>query len=249
MVRSGRNTLEDIVDGACNRMESIINNWSKVKSADVIKPALEKEKQKLLTREFKRAVEELGQSAERMTKNSVKDFMTEAEEVLMKFLPDIDSDEVVKKISSKVDIEIENAELFSYRSQEEGKKNPIFSVLENGLTMVAGGAIGVGLKEGLKAGYHAITHEKKKEEMLNALMDIRNMDMSPYLDTIFSKKEQLIAVIKTAFITDLIEPIQSQVEDVLSNTHQREQEKADAELKVAQLKEDLSIIKTQLAAI
>lgn len=246
LVRTGKNNLEDIVDASCNRMESIINNWSKVKSVDVIKPDLEKETQRLMTRDIKRAVEEMSSSAERNTKIAVQDFMTEAEEILMKYLPEVDSDDVVRSVSSKIDLEIQNSDLFSYCGGDAQNKNGIYGVLANGAIMVLGGAVGIGIKEGLKAGYHAITHEKKREELLGHLMKLRNMDMTPYLDTVFSRKNELIGIIKKAFITDLVEPIEEQVQEILSNTKQREDEKKKTEETVSNLHGELVKVSQEL---
>ena len=246
LVRTGKNNLEDIVDASCNRMESIINNWSKVKSVDVIKPDLEKETQRLMTRDIKRAVEEMSSSAERNIKIAVQDFMTEAEEILMKYLPEVDSDDVVRSVSSKIDLEIQNSDLFSYGGGDTQNKNGIYGALANGAIMVLGGAVGIGIKEGLKAGYHAITHEKKREELLGHLMELRNMDMTPYLDTVFSRKNELIGIIKKAFITDLVEPIEEQVQEILSNTKQREDEKKKTEETVSNLHGELAKVSQEL---
>lgn len=246
LVRTGKNNLEDIVDASCNRMESIINNWSKVKSVDVIKPDLEKETQRLMTRDIKRAVEEMSSSAERNTKIAVQDFMTEAEEILMKYLPEVDSDDVVRSVSSKIDLEIQNSDLFSYGGGDAQNKNGIYGALANGAIMVLGGAVGIGIKEGLKAGYHVITHEKKRAELLGHLMELRNMDMTPYLDTVFSRKNELIGIIKKAFITDLVEPIEEQVQEILSNTKQREDEKKKTEETVSNLHGELAKVSQEL---
>ena len=246
LVRIGKNNLEDIVDASCNRMESIINNWPKVKSVDVIKPDLEKETQRLMTRDIKRAVEEMSSSAERNTKIAVQDFMTDAEEILMKYLPEVDSNDVVRSVSSKIDLEIQNSDLFSYVGGDAQNKNGIYGVLANGAIMVLSGAVGIGIKEGLKAGYHAITHEKKREELLGHLMELRNMDMTPYLDTVFSRKNELIGIIKKAFITDLVEPIEEQVQEILSNTKQREDEKKKTEETVSNLHGELARVSQEL---
>lgn len=246
LVRTGKNNLEDIVDASCNRMESIINNWSKVKSVDVIKPDLEKETQRLMTRDIKRAVEEMSSSAERNIKIAVQDFMTDAEEILMKYLPEVDSNDVVRSVSSKIDLEIQNSDLFSYVGGDAQNKNGIYGALANGAIMVLGGAVGIGIKEGLKAGYHAITHEKKREELLGHLMELRNMDMTPYLDTVFSRKNELVGIIKKAFITDLVEPIEEQVQEILSNTKQREDEKKKTEETVSNLHGELAKVSQEL---
>lgn len=246
LMRSGKNNLEDILDSACNRMESIIKNSSKFRSIDVIKPELEKEKQRLLTRDLKRAVDEIAQSAERSMKNAVQDFMTDAEEVLMRFLPEVDSSEVVSKIQSRIINDIENKDLFAYNEEVE-EKNKNLAIIENGLTMVLGGAIGIGIKEGLKAGYHALTHEKKVEEMLQNLRTVRNMDVQPFIDSAFASKNAIVKSVKDAFITQLVERIQAKVEEILSDTRNIEERRSEAESKLASLNEALNLINAQIA--
>ena len=199
-----------------------------------------------MTRDIKRAVEEMSSSAERNIKIAVQDFMTDAEEILMKYLPEVDSNDVVRSVSSKIDLEIQNSDLFSYVGGDAQNKNGIYGALANGAIMVLGGAVGIGIKEGLKAGYHAITHEKKREELLGHLMELRNMDMTPYLDTVFSRKNELIGIIKKAFITDLVEPIEEQVQEILSNTKQREDEKKKTEETVSNLHGELAKVSQEL---
>ena len=172
--------------------------------------------------------------------------MTEAEEILMKYLPEVDSDDVVRSVSSKIDLEIQNSDLFSYGGADAQNKNGIYGALVNGAIMVLGGAVGIGIKEGLKAGYHAITHEKKREELLGHLMELRNMDMTPYLNTVFSRKNELIGIIKKAFITDLVEPIEEQVQEILSNIKQREDEMKKTEETVSNLHGELAKVSQEL---
>lgn len=247
-MRSGRNNLEDILDAACNRMETIIKNSSKFKSLDVIKPDIEKEKQRLLTRDFKRAVDEIAQTVERNTKNAVQDFMTDAEEVLMKYLPDIDSDAVVSRIKAKVINDIEDRGVFEY---EEAlvEKNKAFSAIENGLTMFLGGAVGIGIKEGLKAGYHAISHEKKVQEMLQNLLTVRNMDLQPFLNSAFISKDAIIQSVKRSFIAELVEPLEKKVEEILADTQGRENKRIEAETHLSELKDCLVTINKQIAEL
>ncbi len=247
LVRKGKVELEDILDASCNRMESIIKNWPLLKAVDSIIPDLQKETQQLISRDLKRAIEGMGQSAETKTKNTVRDFMTEAEEVLMKFLPEIDSEEVIRGISSSVDLSIDDADLFKFGSQDGDDDDDITfwsvagSLIENFLQGYTFGAYGV-----VK---NAFTHDETQRELLAHVNELRQMDLTDYLDSVFGKKDNLITQIKDALITSLIHPMQAQVEEILANTQKREDDLKEAEQALEGLKQKVKRIASQFDEI
>lgn len=247
LVRKGKVELEDILDASCNRMESIIKNWPLLKAVDSIIPDLQKETQQLISRDLKRAIEGMGQSAETKTKNTVRDFMTEAEEVLMKFLPEIDSEEVIRGISSSVDLSIDDADLFKFGSQDENDDDDITfwsvagSLIEDFLQGYTFGAYGV-----VK---NAFTHDETQRELLAHVNELRQMDLTEYLDSVFGKKDNLITQIKDALITSLIHPMQAQVEEILANTQKREDDLKEAEQALEGLKQKVKRIASQFDEI
>ena len=246
LVQKGKNELEDIVDASCNRLESVIKNWPRLKSVDSITPELQKETQQLISRDLKRAIERLGQSAERTTKNTIRDFMTDAEEVLMKFLPEVDSEEVIRGISSSVDLSIEDADLFKFGSHEGDDDDITFwsvagTLIESFIQGYTFGAYGV-----VK---NAFTHDETQRELLAHVNELRQMDLTEYLDSVFGKKDNLITQIKDALITSLIHPMQAQVEEILANTQKREDDLKEAEQALEGLKQKVKRIASQFDEI
>lgn len=247
LVQKGKNELEDIVDASCNRLESVIKNWPRLKSVDSITPELQKETQQLISRDLKRAIERLGQSAERTTKNTIRDFMTDAEEVLMKFLPEVDSEEVIRGISSSVDLSIEDADLFTFGSQDGDDDDDITfwsvagTLIESFIQGYTFGAYGV-----VK---NAFTHDETQRELLAHVNELRQMDLTDYLDSVFGKKDNLITQIKDALITSLIHPMQAQVEEILANTQKREDDLKEAEQALEGLKQKVKRIASQFDEI
>ena len=246
LVQKGKNELEDIVDASCNRLESVIKNWPRLKSVDSITPELQKESQQLISRDLKRAIERLGQSAERTTKNTIRDFMTDAEEVLMKFLPEVDSEEVIRGISSSVDLSIEDADLFKFGSHEGDDDDITFwsvagTLIESFIQGYTFGAYGV-----VK---NAFTHDETQRELLAHVNELRQMDLTEYLDSVFGKKDNLITQIKDALITSLIHPMQAQVEEILANTQKREDDLKEAEQALEGLKQKVKQIASQFDEI
>ena len=246
LVQKGKNELEDIVDASCNRLESVIKNWPRLKSVDSITPELQKETQQLISRDLKRAIERLGQSAERTTKNTIRDFMTDAEEVLMRFLPEVDSEEVIRGISSSVDLSIEDADLFKFGSHEGDDDDITFwsvagTLIESFIQGYTFGAYGV-----VK---NAFTHDETQRELLAHVNELRQMDLTEYLDSVFGKKDNLITQIKDALITSLIHPMQAQVEEILANTQKREDDLKEAEQALEGLKQEVKRIASQFDEI
>lgn len=247
LVRKGKEELEDILDASCNRMESVIKNWPLLKSVDSIIPDLQKETQQLISRDLKRAIERMGQSAERTTKNTVRDFMTDAEEVLMKYLPEVDSEEVIREISSSIDLSIEDADLFKFGSQDGDDDDDITfwsvagTLIESFLQGYTFGAYGV-----VK---NAFTHDQTQRELLAHVSEIRQMDLTEYLDSVFGKKDNLISQIKDSLITSLIGPMQVQVDDILANKQKREDDLKGAEQTLESLKQKAKLIASQFEEI
>ena len=246
LVRKGKEELEDILDASCNRMESVIKNWPFFKSVDSIIPDLQKETQQLISRDLKRSIERMGQSAERTTKNTVRDFMTDAEEVLMKYLPEVDSEEVIREISSRVDLSIEDADLFKFGSQDGDDDDITFwsvagTLIESFIQGYTFGAYGV-----VK---NAFTHDQTQRDLLAHVNELRQMDLTEYLDSVFGKKDNLISQIKDSLITSLIGPMQVQIEDILANKQKREDDLKMAEQTLESLKQTAKLIASQFEEI
>ena len=189
----------------------------------------------------------MGQSAERTTKNAVRDFMTDAEDVLMKNLPEIDSEDVIRGISSRIDLSIEDADLFTFGSQDGDDDDDITfwsvagSLIEDFLQGYTLGAYGV-----VK---NAFTHDETQRELLAHVNELRQMDLTDYLDSVFGKKDNLITQIKDALITSLIHPMQAQVEEILANTQKREDDLKEAEQALDGLKQRVKRIASQFDEI
>lgn len=245
-VQKGRRELEDVLDASCNRMESIINNWPQLKSVDVIIPDLQKEVQRLITRDLKHTIENLGQSSERTMKNAVRDFMTDAEEVLMRFLPEIDSEEVIRGIASKINLSIEDADLYKFDNSSGDDDDVTFwsvagSVIEGFIQGYTFGAYGV-----VK---NVFTHGDTQRELLSHVNEMRQMDLSEYLNSVFGKKDEIMSQIKDALISSLINPIQVQIEGILANKQRREEDLKEAVTLLEELNQKEKIIATQIEEI
>lgn len=242
IVRKGRNDMEDEVDKACKEMNSDINSLKLFEDPNKsLIPRIEAKLQTLVTRTLKRDVENLAYDAKSKIKRTVGEFLGEAEDVLMKYLPDIDSRDFVKKVENSVNLEIENKETFTWDASSDddyGFWDGVFEVLNGaswGALKLLTNAFGHG--DSVKR-LHEIVNEMKAE-----------FDADPYLNTIFEQKDTVIEQVKAAFITELVEPLQKQIEEIKSQKGNKEAKMKEAQANVGRLRKEKEMIEKQLESI
>lgn len=242
IVRKGGNDMEDMVDKTCREIGSEIDNLGLFQNADKIIPSIDGKLQTLVTRTLKRHVEDLAYDAKSKIKKSVGDFISEAEDVLMKYIPEFDAHDFVKRIEKEIEIEVDDKEMFSFdatTSEEEyGLWNGVFDFL-NGYSLGT-----------LKLLTNAIGHGKTVSHLHEIVNEIRSdFDPEPFLSTIHNQKETVIEKVKQSFISELIEPLQQQVEEIKSNKGVKEKNLKDALIRVESLKKEKEIIEKQLESM
>lgn len=248
LVRKGKNELEDIVDVACRNLTSVIeNDWSRFKGFDSIQPKLDGILQKLITRDLKRASMNLAEDGKRKIKRSIGDFFADAEDILMKFLPEFDSRDFIKSTQNKVQMDMDSSDLFSIDNSQDSEGE--FSW---------GGFFG-GIFEGFLTGYtfggyallkNAFSHGGAKKEALNWVNSISaEFNPDPYLQSAFACKNDVIDSAKQAFITELIEPLQCQIEEIRSKKNDKEKELKDSKQKREELEEKKALVAKQILSV
>lgn len=254
LVRKGKNELEDIVDASCRRMLNIVQNeWGIFKSFDSISPRLDTELQDLITRKLKRATENISVDCERKIERSIEEFFSDTKDILLKYLPDFDNRDFVKSTQRKINMEMEENDLFSYANDDEeeitwgGVIGSICNGALNGVTL--------GLWE--KA-IDSISHSGIKKYVSDEINSIsREFDPKPYLNQAFNSKDKIIEYVRNRFINELIEPLQKQLTSVRSKINNKEQElhNAKEECKVLEERkrdiakqiEDIQALQTELS--
>lgn len=240
IVRRGRNQLEDSVESSCKRMDSIIDGLGILSSANSIMPQLERELQTLISRTLKRDVEEIGDTAKSKIKSTVTEFFGDAEDVLMRFIPDFDSRDFVKNIGREISLEIEDESAFSFDSSHDedyGVGDFIWAVL-NGASWGLLGGIG-----------NFLNHNDTKNKLHEHVNEIRSLDVSECLDSVFCKKDEVIDKVKERFINELIEPLQEKIDEIVENKSKREQELKNAQDRLGRLSAEKDKINKQLNEI
>ncbi|MCQ2261927.1 MAG: dynamin family protein [Bacteroidales bacterium] len=243
IVRKGRNDMEDEVDKACKEMNSDIDSLKLFEDPNKsLIPRIEAKLQTLVTRTLKRDVENLAYDAKSKIKRTVGEFLGEAEDILMKYLPDIDSRDFVKKVENSVNLEIENKEVFKW---DVSSSDDDYGFWDGVFDFLNGASFG-----SLKLLTNAFGHG----DSVNRLHEIVNgmkaeFDADSYLDTIFAQKDAVIEQVKTAFITELVEPLQKQVEEIKSQKGNKEKKMKEAVEKAEKLKKEKETIEKQFESI
>lgn len=243
LVRKGKNELEDIVDNSCKRLMDIIHNeWGRFKSFESVRPRFEAEMQNLVTRKLKRATENLAEDGKKKIKRSIGDFFSDAEDLLMRYMPDFDSRDFVKSTQNKIQMDIESSDLFSYDSNSDetdyGFGDFVWDFL-NGASWGALGVIGNFLSHGDSVA--------KIEDVINSISN--DFDPTPYLEHAFQSKDEVIELVRENFITGLIEPLQEQIQEIRSKKDNKEKELKSAVARRTELEEKKTVLVKQMQSI
>lgn len=243
--RKGGNELEDLVDASCKKMRSIIDNdFGRFTNVKSIILRLDEELQYLITRNLKRSTDNLADEGRKKVKRNVADFFADAENLLMRYLPDFDSRYFVKSIQNKINMDIEDKDLFAYNNSSDSEDDSgilkmfgefVYDFI-NGAMFGAWGRLN-----------NALTHDDVKQKAHADINSISaDFNPNPYLDNAFHRKDEVIEFVKKSFITDLIEPLQEQIREIRSKLDQKDKELSDAQAKRDELENKKKIIESQL---
>lgn len=250
LVRKGKQELEDLADESYKKIKSIVeNDWGRFKSFDSIAPRVNGELQNLVTRKLKRATENIADTGKRKIDQCVSDFFADAEELLMKFLPDFDSRDFVKSIKKSIKVDIDNCDLFSIGDDSSDMGDDDSNLLDICGEMVYEFMNGA-MFGGLDVVMNAINHDEIKFNVLNEINKMQGQfDPEPYLQNAFNRKDQIINDVKKKFIYELINPLQEQIEEIRTKKGKKEGELKSSEAKKAELENRKKQILSQIEEI
>lgn len=243
LVRKGKNELEDIVDASCKRMKDIIHNeWGLMKSFESIQPRIDAEIQSLVTRKLKRATENLADDGKKKIKRSIGDFFADAEDLLMRYLPDFDSRDFVKSTQNKIQMDMESSDLFSFDSSTDEPDYGFGDFVWDFLNGASWGVLGL-------AG-NVLSHSENVAKVENFINSISgDFDPKPYLDSAFASKETVIDFVKNTFLTELIVPLQDQIKEIRDQKDNKEQELQNAKERREKLESSKATISKQISSL
>lgn len=193
LVNNGEDILEDLVDSACNKMENVVEtDFKRFTKVESLQPKFDKITSNLVNRDMKRKMKNLQDEGRRKFMSSIQDFFTDAEDILLKYLPDIDTRDFIKELQGKIKLDIDNVSLFSKEGEEvtdAGWLDIIGGILGNFINGMSFGLVGVIGR--------ALTHNSTKIDLLNFINSKRDsFDCGDSLQGAFANKDKIINTIR-----------------------------------------------------
>ena len=246
LVNNGEDILEDLVDSACNKMENVVEtDFGRFTKVESLQPKFDKIYSNLVNRDVKRKMKNLQDEGRRKFLSSIQDFFTDAEDILLKYLPDIDTRDFIKDLQGKIKLDMENVSLFSKEGEE---------VTDAGWLDIIGGLLG-GFFDGISLGLvgaigRAFTHNSTKIDLLNFINSKRDsFDCGDLLQGAFANKDKVINTIRQKLIEGMLNPLQEKVEEIRNDKANKETKLEEAKVALDGLLEKKTILEVQLEEV
>lgn len=246
LVNNGEDILEDLVDSACNKMENVVEtDFGRFTKVESLQPKFDKIYSNLVNRDVKRKMKNLQDEGRRKFLSSIQDFFTDAEDILLKYLPDIDTRDFIKDLQGKIKLDMENVSLFSKEGEE---------VTDAGWLDIIGGLLG-GFFDGISLGLvgaigRAFTHNSTKIDLLNFINSKRDsFDCGDLLQGAFANKDKVINTIRQKLIEGMLNPLQEKVEEIRNDKANKEAKLEETKAALDGLVEKKTILEVQLEEV
>ncbi len=246
LVNNGEDILEDLVDSACNKMENVVGtDFGRFTKVESLQPKFDKIYSNLVKRDMKRMMKNLQDEGRRNFLSSIQDFFTDAEDILLKYLSDIDTRDFIKDLQGKIKLDLDNVSLFSKDGEDvtdAGWLDIIGDILGNffnslGFSLIT--AIG-----------RAFTHNSTKIDLLNDINNMRDsFDCGDLLQGAFANKDKVINTIRQELIEGMLNPLQEKVEEIRNDKANKETKLEEAKATLDGLFEKKTILEVQLEEV
>lgn len=246
LVNNGEDILEDLVDSACNKMENVVDtDFGRFTKVESLQPKFDKIISNLVNRDMKRKMKNLQDEGRRKFMSSIQDFFTDAEDILLKYLPDIDNRDFIKELQGKIKLDMDNVSLFSKEGEEvtdAGWLDIIGGLLGNFINGMSFGLVGVIGR--------ALTHNSTKIDLLNFINSKRDsFDCGDSLQGAFANKDKVINTIRQKLIEEMLNPLQEKVEEIRNGKVNKEAKLEEAKVALDGLLEKKKILEVQLEEV
>lgn len=246
LVNNGEDILEDLVDSACNKMENVVEtDFGRFAKVEALQPKFDKIYSNLVNRDMKRKMKNLQDEGRRKFMSSIQDFFTDAEDILLKYLPDIDTRDFIKELQGKIKLDLDNVSLFSKEGEEltdAGWLDIIGGILDKFFDGLSFGLVG--------AIERALTHNSTKIDLLNFINSKRDsFDCGDSLQGAFANKDKIINTIRQKLIEEMLNPLQEKVEEIRNDKANKEAKLEEAKAALDGLLEKKTILEVQLEEV
>lgn len=246
LVNNGEDILEDLVDSACNKMEKVVEtDFGRFTKVEALQPKFDKIYSNLTNRDMKRKMKNLQDEGRRKFMSSIQDFFTDAEDLLLKYLPDIDTRDFIKDLQGKIELDLKNVSLFSKDGEEvtdAGWLDIIGDILDEFFNCLSFGLVG--------AIERAFKHNSTKIGLLNFINSKRDsFDCGDLLQGAFANKDKIINTIRQKLIEEMLNPLHEKVEEIRNDKANKETKLEEAKAALDGLLEKKTILEVQLEEV
>lgn len=242
LVNNGEDILEDLVDSACNKMENVVEtDFGRFTKKESLQPKFDKIYSNLVNRDMKRKMKNLQDEGRRKFLSSIQDFFTDAEDILLKYLPDIDTRDFIKDLQGKIKLDMEDVSLFSKDGEDLTDADWLDTIcgILGALSFGLVGAVG-----------RAFAHNSTKIDLLNKINKIRDsFDCGDALQGAFANKDKIINTIRQKLIEGMLNPLQKKVEEIRNDKANKETKLEEAKAALDGLLEQKTILEVQLEEV
>lgn len=244
-LKKGAYDLEDAIEDTCNSMKRVVESVGVFEDFDNIQPSLQDIANRFEKKTAKRLVDRITNSLKEDLEFTMEDFYNKTEDVFREYIPDVDGEEFIKNVSSKIKELVDDNSIFVPKEELQNGRNfwdyvgdLIDVILAPYLAVVRGIAI------------NPLFHNNNKNVLLNSINDIYNsFNANEYISNLLVCKTNVIDAIKQLYIEKLITPLTQQVNDCKTNLADRADRLAKAKEQSKKLSEELIVIENQLAEI
>lgn len=246
LVNNGEDILEDLVDSACNKMENVVEtDFGRFTKVESLQPKFDKITSNLVNRDMKRKMKNLQDEGRRKFLSSIQDFFTDAEDILLKYLPDIDTRDFIKDLQGKIKLDLDNVSLFSKDGEDvtdAGWLDNIGGFLDEFFNRLSLGLVG--------AVERAYAHNSTKIDLLNDINNMRDsFDCRDSLQGAFANKDKIIDTIRQKLIEGMLNPLQEKVNEIRNDKANKEAKLEKAKAALDGLLEKKTILEVQLEEV
>lgn len=231
-VRKARNEIEDAIDSTISKLKKYTEEsvgWTT--SEDEVTRNFRDRIHVLESRDVPHVLRNLCDGVRILSKKSLENFVVDVCDIMQRYLPEVESDDVLKSVKMNLDgfdetIKISN----NIKIEIKGILDKIlygFDGYWNAVNFISG-----------------MMHKKKlQESCYECIEKLQRIDALMYLSKIKTQKDGIINMAKKPVLDELLLPMQKQLDEILSDVNAKESKLQKAQGDAKHLKEMLNSFK------
>lgn len=245
IIKEGEKKLEDKVDEACFKMSKRVEDWKRFDNESKLDTGLKDIKDRLLNRTLKEEIEIICKKVKSEIPNTIADFFIEVQDILDRFMSDdFEIKDFIKDIKHKIG-GIINREIIP----EDKTIGLDFDWAEFVFGLLFA-PMAVPLVELGGAFYNKVYHGRAQNDKLESIQEFKSsFNPTPFLETFLVRKREIINMVEEAFITELIQPLQEQIQEIRDKKGDKEKNLQDAQNRLCEIKKRKQEIEVQIQTI